>query len=200
MGGTFFNILMSGRGSGNYTLLPYLEGTGTQYINLGSTFGGQSIVAVKFSTTAVSDFIFGGRNAASDGFAVFTYGANALRFMYANQFAIDAAVAVSDGSPHVVEMNANNFRVDDEPAASATAASFTTPEAVLFGARTDTNIDQRLFTGKIFYFRMQNPGGPEVYLTPALRKSDQKPGMLNQNTGEFYTNFGSGEFLYPQEG
>lgn len=52
------------------------------------------------------------------------------------------------------------------------------------------------FAGKILGFQAERSGETIRNLVPALRISDGKPGMLDTVTENFYTNQGTGEFLY----
>lgn len=51
------------------------------------------------------------------------------------------------------------------------------------------------FKGKCYQFILSNGGEVKLHLIPCYRKSDDKPGMYDIVTKQFFTNAGTGEFL-----
>lgn len=71
-----------------------------------------------------------------------------------------------------------------------------TLDFALFGYRDANRGATLLFTGSIYKCIIWDNGVPVRDLYPALRKSDNKPGMYDRITKQFFTNQGTGEFNY----
>ena len=65
---------------------------------------------------------------------------------------------------------------------------------IIFGLRTQNNIDNRKFSGKMYYFKIYDNNNLVRDLVPCYRKSDNVVGMYDLVNDVFYTNQGSGSF------
>lgn len=197
-----------------YTRLEYLESTGTQFIDTGviGIDNTEFVAAYKVqlnennlgSIAGVSD----GTNAIDFGKYVFAEGLTITvpQLSYLTNTWDCTGAALGDVSPIEVVVyfrDGSQLAVFDEEYTLGVKYFEGTPNVnkniYLFKVNND-NTDG--FTGKIFYFQLYS-GEDELIrnFIPALRKSDNKPGMYDTITNTFYTNAGINEFLYetPQE-
>lgn len=183
-----------------YQQVEYLRATGTQWIDTGITFGENDFVA---SCQFVLPSYYGGGE-----YPIMSIWTN--QYYYWNCFirvtnsAIDLYTAghnlldqtINEGEMNNVEVS----RTGNEWGLSNNGVSKSwnkTPSSV-------NNTTFKLFTrgdaqGKskidIYSVVVTISEEPTANLIPCYRKSDQKPGMYDLVSGEFYTNSGTGEFV-----
>lgn len=186
-----------------YQQVEYLESTGTQYIDLPFGFDRTDEIESRFSistshtndkymvspvewNTQSNRFSLGvhiGRYTA--GFGGFNTGRTAL-----------IPNTPNDGNLHDWVYRDDMFRITDidlsldvsEIGFGATTANL----RLFYGYNNNTN-------GKIVSYWHKKLDGTEINLIPCYRKADQKPGMYDLVSGEFYTNAGSGEFVVGED-
>ena len=196
-----------------YTALPYLESTGTQWLDLGMPVGSGENITTKFEYFVEQNGIwFGARegDSLSVGF-VFDY------YVYSNSLFIisqNTSVASSnsiigyhstvDGialmTPYVLNWYGNPFRtpsLSPKVAFKATGGIddtnyLVTPpyNAYLFGYNRGGTISKHK-PMRIYYFKVEG----KMNLIPARRNSDGKLGMYDTIRNIFLINQGTGEFI-----
>ena len=69
--------------------------------------------------------------------------------------------------------------------------------AISFRGHVQSNVHRRCGKWKYYYFKISNNETEELIANfiPCRRKSDNKPGMYDTVSGEFFTNQGTGEFI-----
>lgn len=206
-----------------YTLLTYIEGTGTQYIQTDITTAlGMKIVSKFWGQCPNS--ATGGTN--GDGQTALWSGGNQYNVL---QYATSGARLYA-GNGSFLRYRANNVgytqgrylkllvNIDGGTAASASRFGYNegTSESIFndstFYSITGGSNSQTPTYGDIYIFRYPSktyPTPAKFYgleitennvvthnLVPAMRDSDGVVGVLDQTTNTFYTNAGTGTFLY----
>lgn len=178
-----------------YLPLKYLESTGTQYIDLGVGVKANTVFKATFSiaSTATGRSYFGARNSTNE------------RFQIVNSIGIGGGYYLSNtvyplaNQKYEIEMHANGDMYLDGVKRSASTGTFS---QVAFGRNLwlfATNYyDSSVGPGaSTFWSAIIYEGNVPVRdLYPALRKSDNKPGMYDRITKQFFVNQGTGEFNY----
>ena len=187
-----------------YRPLKYLESTGTQYIDTGfkmsndnMTFNGNMMWT---QSQGNANFFFGYRSVNSaeyhgDMRAFFIYGASPagrLAIRYGVNTDNSTSVAVSLNTKFNIAFDGTNLKVNDTTYATLTQAY--TPANYksiwLFNCNTTGyySADVNHFIGRIYNWQIKQDGVPVRDFYPALRKSDNKPGMYDRITKQFFTN------------
>lgn len=178
-----------------YLPLKYLQSTGTQYIDLGVGVKANTVFKATFSiaSTATGRSYFGARNSTNE------------RFQIVNSIGIGGGYYLSNtvyplaNQKYEIEMHANGDMYLDGVKRSASTGTFS---QVAFGRNLwlfATNYyDSSVGPGaSTFWSAIIYEGNVPVRdLYPALRKSDNKPGMYDRITKQFFVNQGTGEFNY----
>lgn len=68
--------------------------------------------------------------------------------------------------------------------------------AVAFGQRNASGAINQWYRGKVYSLKVSKDGVQLANYVPCYRKADTKPGMYDLVKHKFYTNDGTGEFLY----
>ena len=194
-----------------YTALPYLESTGTQWLDLGMPVGSGENITTKFEYTVNTHGIwFGARkgNAHSVGFSFdFNTYCNSLYILsqsvdnassLTGYYTADDAITLM--TPYILNWYGNPFRA---PSLSPTVAFrahagigetnyLVTPiyNAYLFGYNSAGRVSG-LKPMRIYYFRVEG----KMNLIPARRDSDGELGMYDTIRNTFLTKRGSGKFI-----
>ena len=186
-----------------YQQVEYLESTGTQYIDLPFGFDRTDEIETRFSmdTSQTNDkYIISpvNWNTQSNRFGL---GVHIYRYTAGFGGVVTSTtpldpITTNDGDLHDWIYRDNAFRITDIDLSLDVSG-------IVFGA---TTANLRLFygykgntKGKVEYYHHKKADGTEVNLIPCYRKSDQKPGMYDLVSGEFYTNSGTGEFVVGED-
>lgn len=190
-----------------YTELEYIESTGTQYIDTALTLNGCN-VEIKFrrsGETSQEQVLFGGRSSfvgLSQDFSVWTNeSGDKIGFHYGKT---DTGYMTCDfiTAPVVLKNKGGNFYANDELLISIPEIEMSNSRSVfLFGLHTwGGGLDNRTFIGKIYYFKVWDKDNNLImHLVPCYRISNNKVGMYDMVSDEFFTNEGTGEFLYKEK-
>lgn len=195
-----------------YLPLKYLQSTGTQYIDTGfkmlndnMTFNGNIMWT---QSNGNANFFYGYRSVNSaeyrgDMRAFFIYGASPagrLAIRYGVNADNSTSVAVSLNQKYNISWDGDNLKVNGTTFASLSSAY--TPanyqNIYLFWCNCTGyySADVDKFSGRIYNWQIKQDGILVRDLYPALRKSDNKPGMYDRITKQFFVNQGTGEFNY----
>lgn len=209
-------------GAQTYTILTYIEGTGTQYIQTGITTANGMIVVSKFWGQAPNS-ITGSTN--GDGTNILWAGGNQSDIlMYTS-----ASARLYAGNGSYLRYRANSsytagrylkllVNIDGGTAASASRLGYIegTSESIFnntsftavpsssqsqtpnYGAIHIGKTPSRTYPSPFKFYGMEITENNVVThnLVPAMRDSDGVVGVLDQTTNTFYTNAGTGTFLY----
>lgn len=202
----------------NYTIVNYLEATGTQYIDTGvspsdylntlkidaemqlTTTSGQSAQAYLFGTGYYSS------NASNRKNIVFGYRSSTSRSSFAmlNGGQLSDATFISGGN---LDTNRHHFVIDqvnsryyiDElnKTFTGTLTSNVTAPLLIFAARStgsNTNVDY-FVKAKLYSFKIWSNDTLIRDFIPVERKSDSAAGLYDLVNDQFYTNQGTGSFI-----
>lgn len=187
--------------SDEYQPCKYLKSDGNQYLciddytpQVGDSF---SISFVRTRNTSYEALFSAGTSYASQ--LIFQMAKDGNIMAYFRYFTGAASevkgTAQARTDPYIMNINGNGMlTIDDiENNGQVGNGSGTVDTPLYLFIRANKS---HPFIGSILYFRAERNGEPILDLIPVLRISDGKPGMLNTVTGKFYTNQGTGEFLY----
>lgn len=176
-----------------YTQVEYLESTGTQYIDLGLVLNVEEyafyfrLIPTKLSGSTSTGYngIMGANSAPQVGFSAtaWTVGNGSSSYPYPPEV----------GKIYEIEYSKDfygGFFVDGEYVNIGRRGNMTCKLFRVENRTTNSKV-------KLFEAHAINTNNELVYsLIPCLRNSDDKPGMYDTVSGTFYTNDGTGEFLY----
>lgn len=191
-----------------YDELSYLESNGTQYIDTGYIPQSETRVMVEYIPKTfialANNAVLGGRiNAGSNNFSIMhekgsgTSIFNTL-FFGAGTKTQDTGYNIQFNKPMRItyQKDSSVYRQNGAKGISSGHGGITDGVSVyLFSCNQDGNADFKSFI-KMFYVEIYEGDEPQMKLIPALRKSDSKPGMYDIVNDIFYTNQGTGEFVY----
>lgn len=189
-----------------YTRLQYIEATGGQYIDTGV----HATLLALFELDCASTLLGGTR---INGFSsenpstfwalqVYTSDVHALAAHGEKRY---ASPALADLERHVFSIDGLTGKISVDGLEQTT---FTTREMPVLpsdqsnfyvGARcncTSQPFAQHFASEKIYGVKIKTASGWRRNMVPALRQTDSKPGLFDMVTSTFFTNAGTGEFLY----
>ena len=187
-----------------YTELAYIEGTGTQCINLGLLSTAQSKIDIEFSFTSMSSnaAVFGGRNATSSStFSMFLIVSNSsFRFDFNSQKTVATSSELTWGVHEKYRFSWNGTQADvtnvdtGEVTSMAFSAgtTFTTFPIHLFCVNAKGTLAS-FMQGRI-YRCMYTDGTTTVDLIPVLDK-DGVACMYDKVSEQYFYNAGTGSFI-----
>lgn len=187
---------------GGYRQLEYIEGTGTQYIDTGVLNGEFLDFELEFkpTDTQFNYWIFGSRYGSMNDEYGLLWQVNdsqhvglCLRLTYkGNQY----FNSLTTNSFHKVKLDGNDFYIDGVLKNSFQRTAFYNKYSVIINGGNQQN--NTIWPGnsswksvKLWY----DSNLVRDYI-PALRISDLKSGLYDLVNNQFYTNAGTGEFLY----
>ena len=195
---------VSGSLPAEYQQVEYLESSGTQYIitnfvydfGAGAAWQDKYDVSIKCSSSdnySICGAIYGGERAFN-----LTGDNNIYKFYaYSNGSSVATNIPV-ELTPHVWEYQDYSLYCDGALLGEAGKRS---PGGggraiYLFAMNSGNSPVEMGGTKRIYSFSAKRNGNMLCNMVPCYRKNDGKPGMYDTVTGEFYTNSGTGEFLY----
>lgn len=178
----------------DYLAVEYLESTGTQCIDSGYIPTSDTNISMQKGATSGNIYnVYFGAGAGS-----------------ANQVSISATYFNFFGSTNnSVPNNAQNtaclleiknkiLYVDNVALVDKTIQTGSgSTNLAIFCRTTNAGDYERFSSMKLYSFKMWEGNTPVRDMIPCIRKSDSKPGMYDLVGRTFYTNAGTGEFLYP---
>lgn len=191
-----------------YQEVSYLESTGTQYIDVNYAAGNNikyQIVARILETKASSEYKgFFGTSIAPNTRCGSGFYNGKIRVQFGS------GGAVYDTNYHdcnytgyanktTYELSKNGFYINGalEWKPKATLTDSTNVSIYLFNTHAELEYGGTLL--KVYSFKVWNGDKLVRDFVPCYRKSDNKPGMYDRVTETFFTNAGTGEFLYGEE-
>lgn len=210
-------------GAQTYTLLTYIEGTGTQYIQTDITTAFGMKVVSKFwgqapnSTTGSTNgdgtnILWAGGNQSdvmmytSSGARLYAGNGSYLRYRANNVgytagrylkllVNIDGGTASSASRLGYIEGTSESIFNNTSFTAVPSSSQSQTPS---YGAIHIGKTPSRTYPSpfKFYGLEITENGGVTHSLVPAMRDSDSVVGVLDQITGKFYANAGTGSLLY----
>ena len=186
-----------------YTRLEYLESTGTQYIDTGfiPTNDNFQFETKMFSPNTSAYFGYRSVNsgtATGDMRWFFNYSDGRVAIRYGNTTE-NSTLSFDTQTTHKFYFNGSSLYIDDVNYLTTTK-KYTTPvykSFYLFSVNASGyySTDIAKFVGKIYYCKIWNNNTLVRDFIPALNSSNV-PGMYDRVNHVFYTNAGTGEFVY----
>lgn len=205
-----FNYALQPNTNNPYTVVEYLESTGTQRINTGLFAPLNTDIEVKFSLTSVEPIsanncaIFGGRDASSTSTCVFFFVATSKYFRFdrmsqkyignSNTITAEAnSVYLFNYKNNVVTLT--NLNTNETVSVDiGTPTTFTTSPIQLFAVNTSNSYSSFL-KGKIYEWKYLENGKLLQHFIPVLDFKGVAC-MFDKVSQKLFYNNGSGEFLY----
>ena len=186
-----------------YQEVEYIESTGTQYIDTGIKLSNNSNVEINAKLTATlkrkSYYLFG--SSLDQKRYMIAVGSTTDKYLADfknNSYRINSSVSAFDNVFHIHRINNLNYYIDNILQGSQTSLIFSNTEnAYLFdviGRPTDSSVGVQAW--QIKYCKIYDNDTLVRNFVPCYRKSDNVVGMFDTVEGKFYTNQGTGEFLY----
>lgn len=179
-----------------YQQIEYLQCTGTQYINTGLTYSGTYYYTVDCEINDENDNeMFGMDHYYSHSVfvwrSIYQIGTDRYNIVNTGISAGQRVNIIIDQSTKTISIDSlsHTFTGDFYPINSV--------YPVLLGAYWSSWSDS-IFgygKGKIYSFKYYESGKLVRDMYPCIRKSDNKPGMYDIITNQFFTNSGTGEFI-----
>ena len=172
-----------------YQQVEYLESDGTQYIDTLLAGNQDTAIECKFNTTSYTSTnyvsllgYYSGTDNSITGFMGISSGYGRSRF--GNTSTVDTAVSLN--TDYVLYMDKTKFKLNNTETSWSCTNTFTTEGTLrLFSRYIETYGN---FNGKIYYAKIWQYGTLIRHLIPVIRKADNKPGMYDKVTGQFFTN------------
>lgn len=184
-----------------YTELDYIETTGTQYIDTGFVPNQDTRVVCEFRVVTITNLggIYGARSSvANNDFSLRTSytsaAGNRWQPCYNNEYGTFTDVPVDTTQWHIADQNKNTFYFDGVLRPTFTYAKFTAPRPVTIGA-IKNNSSINYSKCRFRTFRIYDNGVTVRYFIPC-KNPDGEVGMYDTVNDVFYSNAGTGEFLY----
>ena len=187
-----------------YQTVEYLESTGTQWIDLGIPLTQNSKVEMLISnldTSATGGKIFGSRSSATENnFSVLfgqVGGIQSLVVDFCNYRDNRFAYAFGEDEFYEISVSSSMMKINESEQVVSVYTDFTTPSnAYLFNCSGSYPAAYGNATMRVHYCKMYDGDSLERDFVPCYRKSDGKSGMYDLATKTFFTNAGTGEFIY----
>lgn len=193
-----------------YTEIPYLEATGTQYIDTGLLQSATTDVTIdaEFTDNGNSTQILFGVQESSNKFSYYIgrdYYSNQHRFYFVlntgwQYAALSSALYVSGRHIWATEYANNTLTCLIDGNSVGTFApngpvQNSTYHTLLFATNSDTSGAIYKAKARIYEVTIQNAGYVFRHMVPAKRNSDSALGMFDLQNNVFYTNRGAGSFI-----
>ena len=182
-----------------YTQVNYLGGTGTQYIDTGVYLTQDHAVYIEFDIKNYGN-IFGSRESAtmSNFSSTYVYGPELIHTDFGSYSENRFSFSPSHDIRYKMVVDKTEYNLDGVTAKMMKAVDdFVTPTpALLFGVGGNPVASVKKMRGKIYCFSIKKNGILVLDFIPCVRRYDNKPGMYDAVTKKFFTNAGTGEFLW----
>lgn len=173
----------------DYTVLDYIESTGTQYIDTGFVLNGNSKVMMSFQNSSDSAVRFFGNKFFKFYFDIYYYSVYNATYINSN-------IGNTGTNINNIEISKNGFYFNNTLIRTYTEASFTYNKScpIFAGYSADDSLDlfasMNLYSCKIY----DNDTLVRDYI-PVRRNSDNTLGLYDRVTGHFFMNKGTGDFV-----
>ena len=188
-----------------YTTLGYIESTGTQYIDTGLyPYQTQTKAIFQMNETgvAITGVIMGCHGGGDNRYYPVAIQVANNRIATADrQNNYYALVSPIDQLIHTVIYNNADYKVLVDETEKATVSNLTTQSQtkfLIFARSTSAGAVAEQTGYKLFYLQLYNKSTSTIAreLIPVKRKSDNVLGLYDRANDTFYTNAGTGTFLY----
>lgn len=181
-------------------LIDYIESTGTQYINTGVLGGTNIDFEVKFQRNgSLSGWghLVGAINSDSSLMQIFGIRswAEILSRKGSGSIQYDS-ISFSQGVDYTVSMIGSDLKINGTTVRTLPVSSFTTPcPLYIFAADYNNTPNSILPSTRLYYAKIWDNGTLVRDFVPAVENGHA--GLYDAVTGQFYSNAGTGDFMYP---
>ena len=168
----------------DYQEVEYLESTGTQYINTGYLPNNNTKVDIKFmalDNPSGAIPLFGARTSADKkSFTVFYRTSTIGRIDYGNYSDSNPTIKFNDNTIHTFVKDKEKNYLDGKYINSNNSNDFSCDYPMYINnVNTSESSFSRLFSSRLYYTKIYDDDLSVRNLVPVVRKSDNKPGMLD---------------------
>ena len=179
----------------DYTLLSYIQSSGSQYIKTGIYPNQNTKIEISAYTTDESNDkpLFGERNGNNVAFLAWTNPQNSAHpaFAFHNTGNVDTYLGFASGVKHTIVLYNGVFSCDGKVYSFATKTFNSSYELLLFGLNNAGSVDDRKFYGRVYSCKIYDGGTLVRDYIPVKRNSDGVCGLWDKVNEVFYTS-GSG--------
>lgn len=173
----------------NYTKLKYIQSTGTQFIDTNIVGSLNLKHEIKVNSQYIGESaIFGSAWAFNANFLMF-YG-NGIRWHSANL--VDVSCALN--TDYVIKAENGKVNIDGFNFTCNPSTSVSTNKIRLFWTTDNANYNKGQF--KLYYYKVWEEENLIADFVPSMRNADGVVGLYDLVNDEFYTNNGTGTFLF----
>lgn len=180
-----------------YCEVEYLEGSGTQWIDMGLIIPQNAKAEFKFKLTSTNDkqAVFG----STSGNNGFFFGTAANGQVYCNNtgLVITPVITLSVNTDYTVSQDREKVFINGSEY-TTNAGGTNNFSAALFARKVSDIAAERYITGRIYYFRLYNNNNLICDFIPAL-DWDMTPCMYDRVSGQLFYNRGTGSFTYGRQ-
>lgn len=175
-----------------YLPLKYLQSTGTQYIDTGVSGSNTLKVFVDVKGDDVEGGVWGCGNDlySTDRFQVYLTSYFTARI---DGTIVETTIPYNQRVSVLVDAPNQKVSFNGQEYTCSYSSALSSKKIWLFGRNIPYSGQLK---GKIYQFKLWDNGTLVRDFYPALRKSDNKPGMYDRITKQFFVNQGTGEFNY----
>ncbi|MBP5177411.1 MAG: tyrosine-protein phosphatase, partial [Clostridia bacterium] len=190
----------TGKFEDDYTVVEYIQSSGTQYIDTGFTPNSNTRVVAEIDLVTVSDVISHIAFSATPGVRSKEYGFLTNGSDYVSRYGDDIYLEAFSypNKPFVVDMDKNVLKIDGETVYTHEQKEFACGCTMYIFTCNKNGSSYRPSSMKLYSMKIYDNGVLVRDFVPCYRNSDNKVGLYDKVNGVFYTNIGTGEFTYGQ--
>ena len=187
-----------------YQQVSYLQSSGTQYIDTGfiPTNNTDASVTCKYTKNTGIHTIFAGGSAWGNNELLIVAHNNQSFVVFERGNDINARLSGSKdltNQIHTWSIIGDKGYMDDTEVTTITTSNVSTTNSIALLAYHRNSGYGDFLIGCLYGAKIWENNILVRHLIPAVRKVDNKPGMYDKVTGNFYTNGGTGEFTYGEK-
>jgi hypothetical protein len=187
-----------------YTILPYIESSGTQYIDTGFSPDQDSRMVLDFQPSNTNAAVYAGCRAGNGTTRAFTINSGSGQsrpFYFAMDGSGNTVVGTLDTDRHVADMNKTSFVFDNVAKTTPTIENFTALNTIYLFAcsNNDTGTVNLQASCKIFSCKIYDDGVLVRDYIPVQKNSNNEVCMYDRVSNTFYSNAGTGTFIAGEE-
>lgn len=188
-----------------YRRLSYLENIGTSYIDTGLHIDDTCGFKIEAQAITAKDAMPIGVKGAGNTRWCYNPSTSNVNLSWNTIYKADdtSTTPGTTTAKHIVKLNYFNDRkrfldaTEKDAITETLHVNASTYSVCLFAAKWADETPSLNFTGRIYSVTITKGNSVLGNYIPALRLADNKPGMYDTMTGNFLTNAGTGEFVYP---
>lgn len=193
-----------------YRKVSYLQSSGTQYIDTGYVPNNNTTIKfnIQLTSTSINWAMITGRRSIIGTYTFFYmqftnsqyFSNSALWFVIGPQANITALAYPNPLNEHVITISVPEQKIIVDGNTTSFSGSIQSGNNYPLNVFASINANGSVSTGqplKLYYYKIWDNGTLVRDFIPVVRKSDNKPGMYDRVTKQFFTNTGTGEFIIP---